>query len=166
MATAAGQPFTLPPPQFPPVQGGSRFKPSFEFKGETMITYEHKDGGWFPLVMCDSCGERIRQVKDGYVYWNEQGDVAYAHVGDCGWDLNDYDYSEALELFLAHLGHNVGYKGLSPTGTIVFKTVAVEPNSACVNLAEAPGILEHEALAIARSYKEPEPVEPPPPPAP
>jgi hypothetical protein len=71
------------------------------------IRYDFRKTGMFPLITCDVCGIVIDNAQAAIVVWNEKGDVAFAHKGQCGLKAK-FPYWDQLDIFLASLSNNAG----------------------------------------------------------
>jgi hypothetical protein len=70
-----------------------------------MIRLEHINGRTYPFIVCDECGERIRDFKMAIVGWDSLNQFHHFHKVTC-----DRNLPRTVELgtHLIHLLHNVG----------------------------------------------------------
>jgi hypothetical protein len=83
-----------------------------------MIRYQRHNSGMFPRLFCDTCVKPIED-KEGFVFWDNDGNTVHAHTGDCSAKLgrtHRFPYSESLVTFLANLLTNtrINPKTLKP----------------------------------------------------
>ena len=72
------------------------------------IKYQMHSEGMFPRVFCDSCGKAMT-VKEGNVFWNDQGEIVFGHFGDCcrKLDTGNWPCSNRFDFFLVDLLNNI-----------------------------------------------------------
>jgi len=85
-----------------------------------MIEIHFEKGRHWPLVICDTCRERITDHKTAHVLWNGSADatpVYHVHKGACNDAIEGkiraeggHDYWESLDTHLSRLAHNIGIK--------------------------------------------------------
>ncbi len=90
------------------------------------ITIVQEDWGGWPVVKCDWCGEQIKDVEQGNVYWlHDEPSVLYFNHKRCALshdqalegltrDRDTVVFSEHLEVFLAQLLGNTGRADAMP----------------------------------------------------
>jgi hypothetical protein len=81
------------------------------------IIYKLRRAGMFPVFICDVCQDIIQDARLAIVAWTENGDIAFAHRGECSHALDwkaGFPYWDDLDIFLVSLSINTGcdLKGL------------------------------------------------------
>ena len=76
---------------------------------ETGITLVMKDDKTCPAIICNTCGKRITDFREGNYVWNngKESDFKFVHKGECD---DKYKYSMEIEHFIVYLLHNLKFK--------------------------------------------------------